>query len=63
MAALKARIHLELMRDRKNLEVIKGEKDLVSKLNAKSRNKSEEALIMERIVNGLKYSQGNSYYI
>lgn len=26
MAALKAKIHLELMRDRKNNEIIKGEK-------------------------------------
>lgn len=63
MAALKAKIHLELMRDRKSQEIIKGEKELVAKLNAKSRNKTEEALIMERVVNGLKYSQGNPYLI
>ena len=40
MAALKAKIHLELMRDRKSQEIIKGEKQLVAKLNAKSRNRT-----------------------
>ena len=29
------------------------------KLKAKSRNKTEEFLLMERVVNGLKYAQGN----
>lgn len=58
IACLKSRIHLEMMRDRKNAEIIKGEKELVNKLKATSRNRTEEALIMERVVNGLKYSQG-----
>ena len=57
-ASLKAKIHLELMRDRKNQEVIKGEKELLTKIKATSRNRTEELLIMERVVNGLKYSQG-----
>lgn len=58
IACLKAKIHLELMRDRKNAEIIKGEKELVAKLRGKSRNKVEEILIAERVVNGLKYAQG-----
>jgi hypothetical protein len=59
IACLKAKIHLELCRDRKNSEIIKGEKELVNKLRGKSRNKVEEILIAERVVNGLKYAQGN----
>jgi hypothetical protein len=58
IACLKARIHLEMMRDRKNQEIIKSEKELVAKLQSKSRNRAEETLIMERVVNGLKYAQG-----
>lgn len=58
IACLKAKIHLELSRDRKNAEIIKGEKELVAKLKSKSRNKVEEILIAERVVNGLKYAQG-----
>lgn len=60
MAALKAKIHLELARDRKNQEIIKGEKELVTKIKSHSRNKVEEVLIAERVVNGLKYAQGKS---
>jgi hypothetical protein len=60
IACLKAKLHLELYRDRKNNEIIKGEKELVTKLRGKSRNKVEEILIAERVVNGLKYAQGNS---
>lgn len=60
IGTLKARIHLELIRDRKNGEVIKGEKELVAKIKKPSRNKTEEILIAERIINGLKYAQGNS---
>jgi hypothetical protein len=60
IACLKAKLHLELHRDRKNNEIIKGEKELVAKLKGKSRNKVEEILIAERVVNGLKYAQGNS---
>lgn len=60
MAALKAKIHLELARDRKNQEIIKGEKELVTKIKGHSRNKVEEVLIAERVVNGLKYAQGKS---
>ena len=41
MACLKAKIHLELCRDRKNSEIIKGEKELVNKMKGKSRNKVE----------------------
>lgn len=63
IACLKAKIHLELVRDRKNSEIIKGEKELVMKLRGKSRNKVEEILIAERVVNGLKYAQGNSINI
>lgn len=58
IACLKAKIHLQLCRDRKNAEIIKGEKQLVAKLKSKSRNKVEEILIAERVVNGLKYAQG-----
>lgn len=55
---MKTKIHLELMRDRKNSEIIRGEKELVNKIKGSSRNKTEELLLMEKIVNGLKYSQG-----
>ena len=41
VASLKAKIHLELMRDRKNQEIIKSEKELVAKIKASSRNKTE----------------------
>ena len=40
MASMKAKIHLELMRDRKNNDIIKGEKELVNKLKAASRNRT-----------------------
>ena len=60
---MKTKIHLELMRDRKNAEIIKGEKELTKKIKNSSRNKTEEVLLMEKIVNGLKYSQGNSLSI
>lgn len=40
IGALKARIHLELFRDRKNNEIIKGEKELVAKIKGKTRNKT-----------------------
>jgi hypothetical protein len=63
MACLKAKIHLELCRDRKNQEIIKGEKELVGKIKSKSRNKVEEVLIAERVVNGLKYAQGKRVFI
>lgn len=63
IACLKAKLHLELYRDRKNNEIIKGEKELVAKLRGKSRNKVEEILIAERVVNGLKYAQGKSVSI
>jgi hypothetical protein len=39
MACLKAKLHLELARDRKNQEIIKGEKELVAKVKSHSRNK------------------------
>lgn len=58
VGALKARIHLELFRDRKNAEIIKGEKELVAKIKGKTRNKTEELLIAERVVVGLKLAQG-----
>lgn len=58
IGALKARIHLELFRDRKNGEIIKGEKELVAKVKGKTRNRTEELLIAERVVNGLKIAQG-----
>ena len=41
VACLKAKIHLELIRDRKNAEIIKGEKELVARIKAKNRNKAE----------------------
>lgn len=41
MACMKAKIHLDLMRERKNQEIIKGEKELVMKLKNQSRNKHE----------------------
>lgn len=58
IASLKAKLHLELCRDRKNQDIVKGEKELVNKLKSKSRNKVEEVLIAERVVNGLKMAQG-----
>lgn len=58
IASLKAKIHLELVRDRKHQEVIKGEKELVAKIKNKTRNKVEEILIAERIISGLKYANG-----
>jgi hypothetical protein len=60
VGCLKAKIHLELVRDRKHQEVIRGEKELVAKVHSKSRNKTEEILIAERVVNGLKYAQGTT---
>jgi hypothetical protein len=63
VASRKARIHLELVRDRKNAEIIRGEKELVAKIGGKVRNKSEEVLLAERIVNGLKYTQGTPWLI
>lgn len=63
IGTLKARIHLELFRDRKNNEIIKGEKELVAKIKGKTRNKTEEILLAERVVNGLKLAQGNSHFI
>lgn len=50
-----------MMRDRKNAEIIKGERELVAKLKSPSRNKVEEVLIAERVTNALKYAQGNSF--
>ena len=63
VASLKAKIHLELMRDRKNAQVIKGEKELVMKMKGKSRNKTQEVLIAQRVVNGLKYAGGMNLYL
>lgn len=63
IGTLKARIHLELFRDRKNNEIIKGEKELVAKIKNKTRNKTEELLIAERVVTGLKLAQGISCMI
>jgi hypothetical protein len=34
----------------------------VGKINAPHRNKTEEILIAERIINGLKYAQGKLYH-
>ena len=59
IGTLKARIHLELYRDRKNGEIIKGEKELVGKIRSKTRNKTEEILIAERVVTGLKQAQSS----
>ena len=61
IASLKAKLHLELNRDRKNQEIIKGEKELVSKMKGHSRNRVEEVMIAERVVNGLKMAQGKFY--
>lgn len=49
------------MRDRKNAEIIKTEKELVAKIKSPSRNKLEEVLMAERIVNALKYAQGTHF--
>lgn len=40
VGTLKARIHLELVRDRKNNQIIKGEKELAAKIKSKNRNKT-----------------------
>ena len=63
IACLKSKFHLELYRDRKNNELIKGEKELVMKLQNQSRNKVEEVLIAERVTNGLKQAQGTPLII
>ena len=63
IGTLKARIHLELMKDRKNNEIIKNEKELVGKMKSKSRNKMQEIMNAERVVNGLKYVQGIILFI
>lgn len=60
VAALKARIHLELFRDRKHADVIKDEKELIAKIRSKNRNKTEELLIAQRVVQGLKLASGIS---
>lgn len=39
IASLKAKLHLELCRDRKNQEIIKGEKELFAKVKSQSRNR------------------------
>lgn len=49
------------MLGRKNAEIIKAEKQLVLKIKSQSRNKFEEILIAERIINALKYAQGNYF--
>ena len=36
---------------------------LIGKIKNKSRNKTEEILISERVVNGLKYAQGTRLII
>ncbi len=62
VGCLKAKIHLEMMRDRKNQEVMKGQKQLVAKIKSNSRNRTEEILVAERVVNGLKYAGGKHYF-
>lgn len=63
IGTLKAKIHLEIYRDRKNAEIIKGEKELVGKIRGKTRNKTEEVLMAERVVTGLKQAQSRSLLI
>ena len=57
IACIKAKAHLELVKDRKINELMKDEKALVNMLNAKSRNKIEEVLQAEKVIADLKYIQ------
>ena len=59
IAAMKVREYLNLQKERKSNEVIKDEKQLVTLINGEVRNKHEELLTMERIVNTLKYLNGS----
>lgn len=55
IACLKVKAHLELVKDRKSHEVIKAEKAMAAMVNNPSRNKTEELLQAEKIINDLKY--------
>lgn len=60
VACLKARIHLELARDKKNNEIIAKEKELINRLRSNNRNRIEEQLIFEQLVVIYRYAQGTS---
>jgi hypothetical protein len=63
IACLKVKAHLELVKDRKSNEVMKAEKAMVALVSGHSRNKTEELLQAEKIINDLKYIQACSTLI
>lgn len=54
----KIKEYFNLQKDRKSNEAVKEEKALVKLLNTNSRSKLEEQLLMEKIVNILRYING-----
>lgn len=60
VACIKVKAHLELVKDRKSNDVRKSEKQLANMINGQSRNKTEELLLAEKIINDLKYIQACS---
>lgn len=59
IACMKTKFHLEMMKNRTDAKTMAVEKELVTKIRSKNRNKVEEILLAESIVNGLKYAQGS----
>jgi hypothetical protein len=60
IAAMKVREYLLLQKERKSNEAIKQEKQLLILLNGEVRNRQEEYIVMENIVNILKYLNGKN---
>jgi hypothetical protein len=57
---MKVREYLLLQKERKSNEAIKQEKQLLILLNGEVRNRQEEYIVMENIVNILKYLNGKN---
>lgn len=55
IASMKVREYLNLQKERKSNEAIKDEKALTTLINSEVRNRQEEYMLMEKIVNTLKY--------
>lgn len=55
---MKVREYLNLQKDRRSNEAIKDEKALTTLINGEVRNRQEEYILMEKIVNTLKYLNG-----
>lgn len=63
IAAMKVREYLLLQKDRRSNEAIKDEKQLLNLMNGEVRNQQEEYMLMEKIVQTLKYLNGKSWII